>query len=218
VCARSCEMDWWRDYAAIPRGLMIRKDEPVGDERKVLSWKMHEERLIYDSRWVRLVAVDVEPPDGRRFEHHVVRLGRIAIALVVDERDRVLTLWRYRFATDQWGYELLGGIVEEGEEPAATAAREIEEESGYRPVGPAEPLISFQPLPGMVDAPVEVFLFGGAEKVGEPTDAEEAARIEWIPVDELLVKARRGELLGAGTIIPVLLYLVSREGGEQESG
>ncbi|HVQ97062.1 MAG TPA: NUDIX domain-containing protein [Mycobacteriales bacterium] len=39
------------------------------------------------------------------------------------------------------GYELVGGIVEEGEEPAAYAAREAVEESGWRPVGEPEHLI-----------------------------------------------------------------------------
>jgi hypothetical protein len=63
----------------------------------------------------------------------------------------------------------------------------------------------------MVDAPIDVFLFRGAEKVGEPTDAEEAARIEWKPVDELLDLALRGELLGSGTLVPVLLYLARRD-------
>lgn len=180
-----------------------------------LRWIVRGERTLYDNRWVKLTAVDVEPPNGQRFEHHVVRLSRVAIALVIDEKDRVLTLWRYRFATDDWGYELLGGIVEEGEDPASTAAREVEEESGYRPTGQAEDLISFQPLPGMVDAPINVFLFRGAEKVGEPTDSEEAARIEWKPVDELLDLALGGELLGSGTIVPVLLYLATRDRREK---
>jgi 8-oxo-dGTP pyrophosphatase MutT (NUDIX family) len=115
---------------------------------------------------VRLVLVDVEPPNGERFEHHVVRLGRIAIALVLDDQERVLTLYRHRFATDNWGYELLDGIVEPEDEPAATAAREVEEESGWRPVGAPEHLASFQPLPGMVDAPIDLFLWRGAERVG----------------------------------------------------
>lgn len=176
-----------------------------------LRWNIHGETTIYSNRWIKLSLVEVEPPDGRRFEHHVVRLSRVAIAFVLDENEQVLTLWRYRFATDDWGYELLGGIVEDGEEPAATARREVEEESGYRPAGDGELLISFQPLPGMVDAPMDVFIFRGAEKVGEPTDAEEAARIEWKPVDDLLGLARQGELLGSGTIVPVLLYLASRD-------
>jgi len=34
--------------------------------------KRHGERIVYDSEWVRLSLVDIEPPDGRRFEHHVV--------------------------------------------------------------------------------------------------------------------------------------------------
>jgi 8-oxo-dGTP pyrophosphatase MutT (NUDIX family) len=181
----------------------------AGHDRGALGWSVHGERTVYDNPWVRLVLVDVEPPEGERFEHHVVRLGRVAIALVVDEQERVLTLWRYRFATDDWGYELLGGIVEPDEEPATAAAREVEEESGWRPSGEPEHMISFQPLPGMVDAPVDVFLWRGAERVGEPTDTEEAARVGWVPVQEMLDLTKRGELLGSGTIIPVLLYLTS---------
>ncbi len=108
-----------------------------------LTWTVHGERTLYDNPWVRLTLVDVEPPNGERFEHHVVRLGRIAIALVVDDQERVLTLYRYRFATDEWGYEPLGGIVEADGEPAATAAREVREESGWRPIGEPEHLASF---------------------------------------------------------------------------
>ncbi len=175
-----------------------------------LRWIVHGERTMYDNPWVRLVLVDVEPPAGQRFEHHVVRLGRIAIALIVDDQERALTLYRYRFATNEWGYELLGGIVEPDEEPAVTAAREVEEESGWRPQGEPERLATFQPLPGMIDAPIDVFLWRGADQVGEPTDTEEAARIEWKPVQEMVELARQGQLLGSGTIIPVLLYAISR--------
>lgn len=86
--------------------------------------------MIYDGKWVRLALVDVETPNRRRWDHHVVHLDRIAIALIVDAEDRALTLWRYRFATEQRGYELLGGLVDAGEHAATTAAREVAEESG----------------------------------------------------------------------------------------
>jgi ADP-ribose pyrophosphatase YjhB (NUDIX family) len=42
---------------------------------------------------------------------------------------------RYRFAIDRWDYELLGGLVKDGEEPAETARREVVEDSGWRPTG-----------------------------------------------------------------------------------
>lgn len=174
------------------------------------GWQQFGERTIYDSRWVRLALADVEAPNGRRWEHHVVHLGRVAVALVVNDRDEALMLWRYRFATEQWGYELLGGIIDGDEDAAATAAREAEEESGWRPIGEPERLVSFEPVPGMVSAGVEVFLWRAAERVGEPTDAEEAGRIEWVPLSRMVELAARGELLGAGTLVAVLYYLASR--------
>ena len=166
------------------------------------------ERTVYDNEWVRLTLVDVEPPDGRRFEHHVVHMKPVAIAALMNERDEVLMLHRHRFATDEWGYELLGGLIEAGEDPAATAAREAVEESGFKPVGPPHHLISFQPLPGMVDAPIDIFLWRQFEKIGEPTDLEEAGEMRWTPLSEIPRLIADRQVLGAGTIV-ALLQLVA---------
>jgi ADP-ribose pyrophosphatase len=181
----------------------------TGDAHR-MTWTVRGERTIYDNKWVRLALADVQAPNGQRWGHHVVHLGRVAVALVVNDRDEALMLWRYRFATEQWGYELLGGIIDGDEDAAATAAREAEEESGWRPAGEPEHLVSFEPIPGMVTAGVEVFLWRGAERVGEPSDAEEAGRIEWVPLSRVVELAGRGELLGAGTLVAVLYYLASR--------
>lgn len=184
------------------------------------TWRTYGERLVYDNRWVQLGLVDVEAPNGERWEYHVVHLARIAIGLIIDERDRVLMLWRYRFPTDQWGYELLGGLVEEGEVPADTARREVEEETGYRPVGEPEHLVSFEPLPGQVTADTDVYLWRQVEKVGEPTDTEEVGRLEWVPLSRVLEFVKRREVLGAGALVPLLYYLASRgvgaAGGQDE--
>lgn len=39
-----------------------------------MLWKTHGERQIYTNKWVNLCLVDVQQPDGRRWEYHVVRL------------------------------------------------------------------------------------------------------------------------------------------------
>jgi 8-oxo-dGTP pyrophosphatase MutT (NUDIX family) len=182
----------------------------VAEERG--GWQTFGEKAIYDNRWVRLGLVDVQAPNGERWEYHVVRLDRISIALIVDDQDRVLMSWRYRFVTEQWGYELLGGMVDAGEDAVETAAREAEEESGWRPVGKPEHLVSFEPLPGQVTAPVDVFLWRGAEQVGEATDTEEAGRVEWVSLSRVLELAQRQELLGSGTLVALLYYLALRDG------
>jgi 8-oxo-dGTP pyrophosphatase MutT (NUDIX family) len=175
------------------------------------GWKTFGERTIYDNRWIRLSLVEVEAPNGERWEHHVVHLDQVAIAMLVNELNEVLMLHRYRFAVDQWGYELLGGLVEDGEEPAATAKREAEEESGWRPLGEPTHLASFEPMPGMVTAQTDVFMWRGAERVGEPTDTEEAGRLEWVPLERVRELVRTNQLLGGGTLVAVLSFLNSRD-------
>jgi 8-oxo-dGTP pyrophosphatase MutT (NUDIX family) len=174
-----------------------------------MRWKVYGERMLYDNPWIRLVKVDVEPPNGRRFEHHVVRLQRVAIAAVLDDQDRVLMLWRHRFVTDEWGWELPGGIVDAGEDGAETAAREVEEETGWRP-GPMTHLLTFQPMIGMVDSPHELYVAQGAEHIGNPTDLEEAGRVDWLPMASILDMMSKGEVLGSGSLVALLHLLASR--------
>lgn len=175
-------------------------------------WQVHGERTIYDNRWVKLTLVDVEPPGVERYESHVVRLHHVAITAVLDTQDRVLMLWRYRFVPGRWGWELPGGIVDAGEDALTAAAREVEEETGWRPTG-LRHIVTFQPMVGMVDSPHEVFVSEGAELVGEPTDEEEASRIEWIPLADIPNLIAQDKLLGSGTLVGLLHVLASRAGG-----
>lgn len=181
------------------------------DRPESMRWTVYGRRTIYDNPWVQLELVDVQPPGGGpRFEHHVVTLRRVAIAVVLDERERVLMLWRHRFVTDQWGWELPGGIVDQGEDGAVTAAREVEEETGWRP-GPMERQTTYQPMMGMVDTPHEVYLARGAQFIAEPKQSEENGRVEWVPLADVRGLLERGELLGSGTLIGLLHVLAFKD-------
>ncbi|MGW4044879.1 NUDIX domain-containing protein [Streptomyces sp. NPDC004721] len=172
-------------------------------------WQIHGERTLYDNRWVKLSLVDVEPPGVERFEHHVVRLHHVAVAAIIDDQDRVLMLWRYRFVPESFGWELPGGIVDEGEDPAQTALREVEEETGWRPDS-LEHVVTYQPMVGMVDSPHEIFVGRGAKHVGDPTDIEEAGHVAWVPLADIPGLMERGELMGSGTLVALLHVLASR--------
>ncbi|MGG7574744.1 NUDIX domain-containing protein [Streptomyces sirii] len=183
----------------------------VSSPGELEPWQIHGERTIYDNPWVQLALVDVEPPGTARFEHHVVRLQHVSITAVLDDQDRVLMLWRYRFVPDQWGWELPGGIVDKGEDAKATALREVEEETGWRPDS-LEHVVTYQPMIGMVDSPHEIFVGRGATRVGDPTDVEEAGHVEWVPLSDIPGLMARGELMGSGTLV-ALLHLLSARGG-----
>ncbi|MCX4551360.1 MULTISPECIES: NUDIX domain-containing protein [unclassified Streptomyces] len=188
------------------KGMVAPSVTPPGD---LESWRIHGERTVYDNRWVKLDLVDVEPPGVERFEHHVVRLHHVAITVVIDDQDRVLMMWRYRFVPDRWGWELPGGIVEDGEDACVTATREVEEETGWRPKN-VEKVVTYQPMIGMVDSPHDIFVSRGADHIGDPVDAEEAGHIAWVPMADIPALMARDELMGSGTLVGLLHVLASR--------
>ncbi|MFI9220502.1 MULTISPECIES: GntR family transcriptional regulator [Streptomyces] len=192
-----------RSSYRVPGTVSVRRPEGVE------PWRIHGERDLYDNRWVKLQLWDVEPPGMKSFEHHVVKLHHVAVTAVLDDQDRVLMMWRYRFVPQQFGWELPGGIVDAGEEPADTALREVVEETGWRPKT-LEHVVSYQPMVGMVDSPHEIFVGHGAERVGEPTDLEEAGHIEWVPLADVPGLMARGELMGSGTLVALLHILANR--------
>jgi 8-oxo-dGTP pyrophosphatase MutT (NUDIX family) len=146
-----------------------------------VQWIVHGERALYESEWVNLAIVDVEIPDERRFDHHVIRVPRAAAGTIIHRRDEVLLLWRHRFITDTWGWEIPAGKVEVDESPVEAAEREALEETGWQP-DPLRHLTTFHPTNGMSDHTFHIFLADGATHIGDPTDRSEASRVEWVPI------------------------------------
>ena len=178
---------------------------------------MHGERTIYDSPWMRLALSDVEIPAtattaAARFDHHVLRMPAGAAGVVVhDPRLGVLMLWRHRFITDTWGWEIPAGRIDDGETPEAAGAREVLEETGWRS-GPARHLTTYFPHNGSSDATFHLFAADGATHVGEPSDPAESERVEWVPVDGVRGAIRAGQV-GDGLSLTALLWWLLFEHG-----
>ncbi|SHI53336.1 ADP-ribose pyrophosphatase YjhB, NUDIX family [Nocardiopsis flavescens] len=170
-----------------------------------MRWTVHSEEPLYTDPWLDVRTADVEITGGRRLEHRLIRSAPGAGAVVMDERDRVLLEWRHRFIPDVWGYEIPIGGVEPGESPRDAAAREVLEETGWRP-GPLRPLLHVHPTPGISDSEHHIFFADAAEHVGDPLEDWEAERIEWVPLADVprLVGEHR---MPSGTTVAALMYL-----------
>lgn len=170
----------------------------------MVRWRVHSERRKYDSPWVGIALATVEPPGIEPFEHHVVRVPGPAAGNVVtrctqagndagsNAGTEVLLLYRHRFITDTWGWEIPAGGVDDGESPAQAAVRETIEETGWAPTGAPRPITTFHPSNGLSDQTFHIFHCDGAEHVGEPTDPTEASRVEWLALDAVLELVRDG--------------------------
>ena len=178
-----------------------------------MRWTVHGERTLYASEWVGLGLVDVEVPGGARFEHHVVRLPRAAVGTVVHDPDRgVLLLWRHRFITDSWGWEVPAGGVDDGESLPDAAAREVLEETGWRP-GPLTQLARYHPSNGLSDQTFVAFLAAGAWHVGDPEDRSESERVTWVPVSQLRELLRTGQVSDGLSMTTLAYWLATADPG-----
>lgn len=174
-----------------------------------MRWTVHGERVLYDSAWVRLAMADVEVPGGDRFEHHAVRMPTQAAGTLVHDRERgFLLLWRHRFITDTWGWEIPAGRIDPGETAAQAAAREVLEETGWRP-GPLRPLVTYHPMSGISDQCNHLFVAEGASYVSAPSDASEAERVEWVSTPDLRRIVRDGRMPHGPSLTAVLYALAA---------
>jgi 8-oxo-dGTP pyrophosphatase MutT (NUDIX family) len=156
-------------------------------------WRVHGERPIYSSEWLNLRLVDVELPDGTRFDHHVVRLPHPAVGVVIRDSARgVLLLRRHRFITDTWGWEIPAGRVDPGETLEQAVEREAIEETGWRPLDLEYTGFS-HPTNGLVEQRFEYFLAPRAERVGD-FDRTETESIAWFAPDDVRTLIEQGEV------------------------
>jgi 8-oxo-dGTP pyrophosphatase MutT (NUDIX family) len=181
--------------------------------RRASEWIIHGERIVDDTRRAVLSIADVELPDGVRFEQYVLRVPSAAMVVVLDDHERVLMMWRHRFILGQWVWELPGGYLDPDEDPAVCAAREVEEETGWRPREMSQ-LLRFQPMVGTIDQPNIIYLAKGADHTGAAPDINETERLGWIPLAEVQQRISAGEIVGAGSVAGLLAVLLAKSNGK----
>ncbi|HCU52206.1 MAG TPA: NUDIX hydrolase [Micromonosporaceae bacterium] len=169
-----------------------------------MTWTVHNEHTVYENPWLRVNLADVELPDGRHLDHYLLRQRPVVTCAILDASTRVLMLWRHRFITNAWGWELPSGVANNDDGGAVlSATREAEEETGWRPRS-LRPLVTLAPLPGLSDCVNHVYWTDQAEFIGPPVDAHESSRVEWLPLKEIPTLVSEGSIRESSTVAALL--------------
>ena len=161
-----------------------------------------EARTVYDGK-----LIDVTLERWGEHEREIVEHPGAVAIVAVDANDRVTLVRQLREPARKELLELPAGTLEEGEEPLATARRELEEETGLTG-GAWRELAAFYTTPGFCRELMRLFVAEGVIEGEARPAADEAIELVRVPVAELRERVR--ELEDGKTIAGLLLYLAER--------
>ena len=128
--------------------------------------------------------------------------GAGGVALFAD--GRIALVRQYRHPAKKDLLEIPAGKIDAGEAPETCAAREIEEELGFR-VGRLETLAEFYSTPGFCEEKLYVYLATELVPTQQKLDHDENIKIVFVTLDEALQMVQSGEIEDAKTIIALMM-------------
>lgn len=166
--------------------------------------------LIFRGAKFDFEQLTIQDRRGGKIQRQVVRHPGAAVILPIladpghSGGAQIIFIRNYRFAPRIVLWELPAGTMEKGEDPAVTAARELEEETGYS-AATLTPLGRFYTTPGMTDEMMHVYAGVGLVHVGQRLEADEHITVHPIEVGEAMAMLDRGELIDGKTVAALLL-------------
>jgi len=163
------------------------------------------EERAFNGKLFQVDVQEVRLPNGNLARREIVR-HRGAVALVVVDSDGHLLLVRqYRAAAGQVLLEIPAGTREAGEDAAACARREVQEETGYA-ADRIESLGGFFSAPGFCTEYLYCFLCTDLRESRLPGDEDEAIELVRLSPAAAWAAAARGEIQDAKTLAGLGLY------------
>ena len=147
--------------------------------------------------------------DGKLHQRQVVRHPGSVVILPCVGDGHVCLIRNHRVAVGKTLVELPAGTLEPGEDPEATAFRELIEETGYR-AQHMQRLHAFYAAPGILDERMALFAatdLTAGEPAREASEQIENLLVSW---DEALDMVRRGEICDAKTIVGLMFWHLIR--------
>ena len=165
-------------------------------------------RRIHKGSIITLDVDTVRFPNGSVGELDIVRHpGASAIVPFVSDprgdNPQILLLKQYRYAAEQYLYEIPAGRLDEGEDPAHCAARELREETGCT-AEHVEFLFTMFTTPGFTDERIHLFMATGLERGQTAHEADEFITIETVTLERALQLIEQGGIKDAKTALGIL--------------
>lgn len=162
-----------------------------------------DRRVVFEGKVVQLSVDRVQLPNGNVCDLEMIRHPGAAAVVPVDEAGDVLLVRQYRYAASGWLYEVPAGKLDGDESPAVCAAREVEEETGFR-AGELTEMGWIWTTPGFTDERIWLYLATGLQPSRQSLQPDEVLSVEKMPLHEAVDLASSGGIRDAKSVCALL--------------
>jgi ADP-ribose diphosphatase len=168
-----------------------------------MSEEILKSEYLYRGSVIKLRLDQVRLPNKNVVAREIVE-HRGAVAIVaLDDAPRVLLVRQYRAGAGRETLEIPAGTLEEGEDPALCATRELKEETGYSALQ-WEPLGNFFSSPGFCTEKMYLFLARQLTAGAASPEEDESISVEWLPLTQAVDAIERGEIIDGKSMVGIL--------------
>jgi len=162
---------------------------------------------VYHGRIISVDLDEVRFPDGSTGTLEMIRHPGASpvVPLLGDPGDdpEVLLIRQYRYAADQFLYEIPAGRLDPGETPADCARRELQEETGFT-AERVEHVFTMYTTPGFTDEKIHLFVATGLVAGQAHREADEFMELVPTRLSRALSMVEQGEIQDAKTALALL--------------
>jgi 8-oxo-dGTP pyrophosphatase MutT (NUDIX family) len=167
-------------------------------------WKITSQKNIYDNPWINLTEYQVINPSGNPGIYGKIHFKNVAIGVLpLDAELNTYLVGQFRFALNQYSWEMPEGGGPEGTDPLESAKRELLEETGLKASQWTE--IQRLHLSNSVSDELSIlYLARGLEQFEAEPEETEQLIVKKVPFAEIYRMVCDGEITDSMTVAAVL--------------
>jgi len=173
-------------------------------------------KIVYDGKVFKVASDKVREPSGITAQRDIVRHSGSVVVLAIEEEGdepRVLLERQYRYAAQDYLWELPAGRIDPGERALAGAKRELIEETGYR-ARKWKRALFFYASPGFLDETMAIYLARELTLGEAQPEEDESIECKLVPLSETIEMVLSGRIRDGKTIAGVLWLAESLRRGD----
>jgi ADP-ribose pyrophosphatase len=166
--------------------------------------KTIESEYLFRGKVITLRKDKIEQHNGKQFIREIIEHnGGVGIVAITPDRKLILVS-QFRKPFNEILVEIPAGKLELYEEPYNCAVRELEEETGFKPLK-LELMTTIYPSPGFLTEKLYIYFCNSMVKGEINFDEGENLLTHYIDYEEALEKVHSGEIKDAKTVVGILM-------------